>query len=109
MRQQRYTRAGKAQRDEAGAVLAGEAAAWPQVLQLVVVNRSIDPGSEFRLHRQWFDQSAMDVLLEQDVAVAEKDRLYRCLYRVLEHKQDLFVHLQRRWKELPNSICCCTT
>jgi hypothetical protein len=36
--------------------------AWPQVLELLAVNRLIDPGSEFRLHRQWFDQSAMDVL-----------------------------------------------
>ena len=77
-----------------------ESVAWPQVLELLVVNRLIDPGSEFRLHRQWFDQSAMDVLLGQDFAVAEKDRLYRCLDRVLEHKQDLFVHLQQRWKDL---------
>jgi hypothetical protein len=42
----------------------------------------------------------MDVLLGQDFAVAEKDRLYRCLDRVLEHKQELFVHLQQRWKDL---------
>src|SRR6202171_1188812 len=69
-------------------------------MELLVVNRLIDPGSEFRLHRQWFDQSAMDVLLGQDFAVAEKDRLYRCLDRVLEHKQELFVHLQKRWKDL---------
>jgi len=73
---------------------------WGLVLQLLVVNRLIDPGSEFRLHRQWFDQSAMDVLLGRDFAVAEKDRLYRCLDRVLAHKQDLFVHLQQRWKDL---------
>jgi hypothetical protein len=58
--------------------------AWPQVLELLAVNRLIDPGSEFRLHRQWFDQSATDVLLGQDFAVAEKDRLYRCLDRVLD-------------------------
>jgi transposase len=77
-----------------------ESVAWPQVLELLAVNRLIDPGSEFRVHRQWFDQSAMDVLLGQDFAVAEKDRLYRCLDRVLEHKQDLFVHLQQRWKDL---------
>jgi transposase len=77
-----------------------EAVAWSQVLELLVVNRLIDPGSEFRVHRQWFDQSAMDVLLGQDFAVAGKDRLYRCLDRVLEHKQDLFVHLQQRWKDL---------
>src|SRR5882762_8159188 len=84
-----------------------EAVAWPQVLELLVVNRLIDPGSEFRLHRQWFDQSAMDVLLGQDFSVAEKDRLYRCLDRVLEHKQDLFVHLQQRWKDLWLSAGIC--
>ena len=77
-----------------------ESVSWAQVLQLLVVNRLIDPGSEFRLHRQWFDESAMDVLLGQDFAVAEKDRLYRCLDRVLKHKRDLFVHLQQRWKDL---------
>jgi transposase len=77
-----------------------ESVAWAQVLELLVVNRLIDPGSEFRVHRQWFDQSAMDVLLGQDFAVAEKDRLYRCLDRVLEHKQELFVHLQQRWQDL---------
>ena len=77
-----------------------ESVAWAQVLELLVVNRLIAPGSEFRVHRQWFDQSAMDVLLGQDFQVAEKDRLYRCLDRVLQHKQDLFVHLQQRWKDL---------
>jgi transposase len=77
-----------------------EAIAWSQVLQLLVVNRLINPGSEFHLHRQWFDQSAMDVLLGVDFAVAEKDRLYRCLDRLLEHKQELFVYLQQRWKDL---------
>jgi transposase len=76
---------------------------WTQVLELLVVNRLIEPGSEFRVHRQWFDQSAMDILLGQDFAVAAKDRLYRCLDRVLEHKQELFVHLQQRWKDLFNA------
>lgn len=79
-----------------------EAVSWGQVLELLAVNRLIDPGSEFRLHRQWFDQSAMDVLLGVDFAVAEKDRLYRCLDRILKHKQDLFIHLQQRWKSLFN-------
>jgi transposase len=77
-----------------------EEVSWAQVLQLLVVNRLIDPGSEYRVHRQWFDQSAMDVLLGVDFAVAEKDRLYRCLDRILEHRQELFQHLQQRWKDL---------
>jgi transposase len=77
-----------------------EEVSWAQVLELLVVNRLIEPGSEFRLHRQWFDQSAMDVLLGVDFAVAEKDRLYRCLDRILEHKRDLFMHLRQRWQNL---------
>jgi hypothetical protein len=62
-----------------------EGVAWTKVLELLVVNRLIDPGSEFRVHRHWFDQSAMDILLGVDFQVAEKDRLYRCLDRLLEH------------------------
>ena len=77
-----------------------ETVPWEKVLELLVVNRLIDPGSEFRLHRQWFDHSAMADLLEVDFAVAEKDRLYRCLDRVLKHKPELFVHLRQRWQDL---------
>ncbi len=73
---------------------------WEKVLRLLVVNRLIDPGSEFRIHRQWFDRSAMGELLETDFAVAEKDRLYRCLDRLLAHKQELFVYLRQRWQDL---------
>ncbi len=62
---------------------AREAVSWEKVLRLLVVNRLLDPGSEFRVHRQWFLDSAMDELLETDFAVVEKDRLYRCLDRVL--------------------------
>ena len=77
-----------------------ETVSWAKVLELLVVNRLLDPGSEFRLHRQWFDQSAMAELLETDFAVAEKDRLYRCLDRIVEHKTALFQHLQQRWQDL---------
>lgn len=77
-----------------------EAVNWETVLQLLVVNRLIDPGSEFRLHRQWFLGTAMDELLNVDFAVAQKDRLYRCLDRLLAHKQDLFVWLRQKWADL---------
>jgi hypothetical protein len=73
---------------------------WEKVLRLLVINRLIDPGSEFRVPRQWFDRSAMGELLGEDFAVAEKDRLYRCLDRILEHKQELFVHLRHKWADL---------
>jgi transposase len=77
-----------------------EAVSWEKVLRLLVVNRLLEPGSEFRVHRHWFVESAMDALLETDFAVADKDRLYRCLDRVLEHKQELFVWLKQKWAEL---------
>lgn len=77
-----------------------EAVRWEQVLQLLVINRLLEPGSEYRLHREWFDRSAMDQLLGVDFAVAEKDRLYRCLDRILAHKQDLFVWLKQKWADL---------
>jgi len=77
-----------------------EAVSWEKVLRLLVVNRLLAPGSEFHLHRQWFVSSAMDQLLGEDFAVADKDRLYRCLDRVVEHKQELFVWLKQKWADL---------
>ncbi|MGH9682580.1 MAG: IS1634 family transposase [Candidatus Acidiferrales bacterium] len=73
---------------------------WEKVLQLLVVNRLLDPGSEFRVHRQWYLTTAMDALLGTNFAVAEKNRLYRCLDRVLEHKQELFLWLRQKWADL---------
>ena len=79
---------------------AREAVSWEKVLRLLVVNRLLDPGSEFHVHRQWFVDSAMDELLQSDFVVAEKDRLYRCLDRILAHKQELFVWLKQKWADL---------
>lgn len=56
-----------------------EGTPWLLVLQTLVAYRLIDPGSEWRLHRQWFDASAMGDLLGADFALAEKNTLYRCL------------------------------
>src|SRR5258707_1612111 len=73
---------------------------WGKVLQLLVVSQLLDPGSEFRVHHQWYLTTAMDALLGTDFAVAEKNRLYRCMDRVLEHKQDLFLWLRQKWADL---------
>ena len=77
-----------------------EAVSWEKVLRLLVVNRLLDPGIEVRVHRQWYVDSAMDELLESSFSVAEKDRLYRCLDRVLEHKEELCDFLKQRWADL---------
>jgi len=73
---------------------------WRHVLQTLVAYRLIDPGSEWRLHRYWFEHSAMADLLGEDFRIAQKDTLYRCHDRLLEHKKDLFTHLKKRWEEL---------
>jgi len=73
---------------------------WDQVLQTLVCYRLIDPGSEWRLHREWFDKSAMADLMGSDYRLAADDTLYRCLDQLLAHKSALFSHLQQRWKDL---------
>ena len=77
-----------------------EGTCWQHILQTLVCYGLIDPGSEWRLHRLWFDQSAMGDLLGEDYSLVEKNALYRCLDKVLEHKQALFSHLTERWQGL---------
>jgi transposase len=77
-----------------------EGRCWRHVLQTLVCYRLIDPGSEWRLHRLWFDTSAMGDLLGEDYGLVEKNALYRCLDKVIEHKQALFNHLTERWQGL---------
>jgi len=77
-----------------------EGTQWRHVLQTLVSYRLISPGSEWRLHREWFGNSAMADLLDEDFALAEKDTLYRCLDKVLAHRTALFKHLRQRWEDL---------
>ena len=77
-----------------------EGTCWQHILQTLVCYRLLDPGSEWRLHRQWFEQSAMGDLLDEDYSLVEKNSLYRCLDKVLRHKKQLFSHLRQRWQDL---------
>jgi len=73
---------------------------WLNVLKTLVSYRLLDPGSEWRLHRDWFKNSAMADLLGEDSSVAAKNTLYRCLDKLCEHKADLFSFLKERWTAL---------
>lgn len=73
---------------------------WTNVLKALTVYRLIDPGSEFRLHREWYERSALGDLLGEDFALVAKDTLYRCLDLLAPHREALFEHLWRRWGEL---------
>src|SRR5438093_7638007 len=76
---------------------------WDLVLQTLVTYRLLDPGSEWKLHRQWFEATAMADLLGADFALAESHKLYECLDLLLAHKRALFDHLVGRWKDLFNA------
>ena len=76
---------------------------WDQVLQVLVSYRLIAPGSEWKLHRDWFGKSAMADLLEADFGLAEAHKLYACHDLLLRHKADLFSHLMARWRDLFNA------
>jgi len=76
---------------------------WDWVLQVLVAYRLLDPGSEWRLYRHWFEHSAMADLLGADLELAEIHKLYECHERLLKHKKELFTHLTDRWKDLFNA------
>ena len=75
---------------------------WDQVLFVLVAYRLLAPGSEWRLHREWFQRSALADLLGEDAGLAEIHKLYRCHDRLLVHKQAVFDHLTGRWRDLFN-------
>jgi len=76
---------------------------WDLILETLCVYRLIDPGSEWRLHRHWFERSAMADLLGSDFRLADSHRLYDCHDLLLKHKESLFTHLTERWKDLFNA------
>ena len=76
---------------------------WDQVLLVLVAYRLIAPGSEWRLHREWFERSALADLLGADFGLAEIHKLYACHDHLLKYKQALFDHLVARWRDLFNA------
>ncbi len=76
---------------------------WDLVLQTLVTYRLLDPGSEWKLHRQWFEATAMADLLGADFGLVDSHKLYECLDLLVQHKRALFDHLTARWKDLFNA------
>ena len=70
------------------------------MLAVLTVYRFLAPGSEWRLHRQWFEHSALADLLGVDFSVADPHKLYGCHDQILAHKGALFTHLVQRWRDL---------
>jgi hypothetical protein len=80
-----------------------EGTRWDLVLTGLALYRLIDPGSEWRFHREWFERSALGDLLGRDCRLAAAKTLYRCHDLLLAHKAALFTHLQECWRDLFNA------
>jgi transposase len=77
-----------------------EGTQWRLILKALSVYRLVDPGSEWRFHRQWFDGSALSDLLGPNFQLGCKENVYRTLDKLLVHKEALFTHLRSRWEGL---------
>jgi hypothetical protein len=76
---------------------------WDWIVQALCCYRLLDPGSEWRLHRDWYEKSAMGDLLGAGFELVEIHKLYECLDQLIAHKRALFDHLTQRWKDLFNA------
>lgn len=73
---------------------------WEKVVRILAVYRLLSPGSEWRLHRHWFNTTALGDLLGVDARAVQDDTLYRALDLLLAEKEALFSHLNERWRDL---------
>ena len=60
-----------------------------KLLPVSVAYRLIEPGSEWRCHRLWYERSALGDLLGEGFVWGGKDQLYTVLYRLLKHREAL--------------------
>jgi transposase len=65
-----------------------------------VAARLCEPSSELHIAEAWYRRTALSELLQLDADLVNKDRLYRALDLLLEHKAELEAHLSRRSGEL---------
>ena len=76
---------------------------WDLIVEALCCYQLMEPGSEWKLHRYWYEKSAMADLLGAGFELAEIHKLYQCLDRLMVHKGGLFDHLTQRWKDLFNT------
>jgi len=77
-----------------------EAVPWAKIAAVLVAARLCEPSSELHIAEEWYRRTALSDLLQLDADLVNKDRLYRALDLLLEHKAELEAHLSRRCGEL---------
>jgi len=77
-----------------------EQVAWEKMAAVLVAARLCEPSSELHIAEDWYRRTALGDLLQLEETQVNKDRLYRGLDELLEHKAALEAHLSRRCGEL---------
>ena len=77
-----------------------ERIAWAKMAAVLVIARLCEPSSELHIAEDWYRRTALADLLQVGEEEVNKDRLYRALDHLLEHKAALEAHLSKRCGEL---------
>jgi transposase len=73
---------------------------WAKMAALLVTARLCEPSSELHIAEDWYRRTALADLLQLGDQEVTKERLYRALDHLLEHKSALEAHLSKRCGEL---------
>jgi transposase len=77
-----------------------ESVPWSKMAALLVTARLCEPSSELHIAEDWYRRTAVADLLHLGEQEVTKERLYRALDHLLEHKSALEAHLSKRCGEL---------
>jgi transposase len=77
-----------------------ESISWAKMAALLVTARLCEPSSELHIAEDWYRRTALADLLQLGEQEVTKERLYRALDHLLEHKSALEAHLSKRCGEL---------
>jgi len=77
-----------------------ESISWAKVAALLVTARLCEPSSELHIAEAWYRRTALADLLQLGEQEVTKERLYRALDHLLEHKSALEAHLSKRCGQL---------
>ena len=77
-----------------------ERVGWAKMAAVLVAARFCEPSSELHIAEDWYRRTALCDLLQLGDEEVNKDRLYRGLDHLLEHKTALEAHLSERCGEL---------
>ena len=73
---------------------------WSRVAAVLAINRLCAPGSELCVEQRWYPATALDDLLHIEEGKINDTRLYRCLDKLINHKDRIEQHLKQRYGEL---------